>query len=1185
MSQVRVKSEYSFLDWFSSIEEYIDKAKSRWDKILYLTDTALHWAHDFLELTKKSWITGVIGVEIRVMDSENTEVNKDTTFSKVVLYARNFDWYKELVKNITNSYIDRDGVQMFGNYLKKEEISQLSDNIAALIPFESWFLTRDLLKKDSAYRDSINFYKKVFKDRLFIEFQNNLNHLRNNYGENISNDDYTLLQKYIATISKKENISLLPSNLTLYANEKDKESYDVFHWIGKWAKISDENRQSFIDEDHSLLSNEEINSIFGATAWDKLKEFDNLFEPYTISKINVFPFVKLSEVEEALHQKYESKYAKMDSQEFLLRYKSYKWLFSRESKEFTENEILTLISKIDTKKLDLKNNKYSPEEIDTISKTNGKNRQSYINWLSDDFRKRVEQLDYELLVVDGMWFNWYFLIVEDYINYCKDRNYPVWPGRWSAAGALLAYSLWITDVDPIKHQLLFSRFLNVWRISMPDIDTDFDPKYRDEVISYVKEKYGRESVSEVATFWTMAAKSSIKEVWKYYWENFQIMNRFAKNLPSTPWITIKDMLVQSKFLKENYEANAKTKKIIDTAMSLEKTKRQLWVHACAVMIAPRPLTEFTPIMVAASGKSVTQFEAHALEDLWLLKMDFLGLENLSVIEETTKTAKEMWFNITEKTNKFWTIDMNSLDYEDKETYKAIFAKWDTTWVFQFESKWMRKYLKEMIADSFDDIVAMVALYRPGPMAFIPSYIKRKLKKEEITYLNPALETIMKSTYGICIFQEQIIQMSQKYAGFSESEADLLRRAIGKKKKDIIEQQKSVFINKAVEMWRDGAEAKSIFEDVIEPAGNYSFNKSHAVCYAVIAFQTAYLKTHYTQPFYKSLLNSKFDANWNTQDEIGLIYSELKAKGITIEKPDINRSWEKFGVSIDSNWKIIEKSLSFWLKSIKSLPDAVITNILEERNTNWPFKSFTDLVTRLPKEKLSATAIESLVCAWALDVFGDRWEILWLIKKVEVFRKSEMKKQKEQTSIFDFSWEKDESLEMLKLENASEMHISEKINLERAYLWYYYEENPINTMKKYFEKVWADIKTIEKTIETNASFSKKEDKWEILLIGYVESKEDFSTRWWKQITTIKCTWAWYEFSISIDHWLIQKDQILVGNILSIKEKNVRKNEDGTYSISNPFKFESSTYMTFESKVNELTPLNTKEKGKTLKIGKM
>lgn len=1171
MSQVRAKSEFSFLNGLSSVKEYVNKAVSIGEKSVFLTDTALHWAYDFLKASYDKWVKWVIGIELKIKDWVG--VNGRPEFNTMIFYAKNYEWYKELVNLVGKSYFTKNDIWMFENYLNREDIEDCSNNVAAMIPYDSWFLTKMLVNKDSRYKEYAEYYKWIFWDNLYLEEQPHKKHLELAMWRDVTKEEFDTVHQYLNKVSEGSGIKILPSNFVLYTEKTDNNDFDVFYGIGADQKISDENRISFIKEDHSYKTTEDMAQIFGPKM-KNIEEFESKFEWYIIPKINKFPFVQLDDIAKQKHIEYESIFWKMEAQEFYIRYKTFKWLFKRFDTELTDEDLIKLISKRPEKKIDLFTQKLSLEEIRTIANTNWPNRQQFIDSVSDELKSLINQVDYELLVVDWMWFNGYLLIVEDFINWAKDNWIPVWPGRGSAAWSLAVYSLWITDVDPVKYNLLFERFLNPWRIGWnPDIDTDFDPHLRDRVVKYVTEKYGHENVAWVVTFWTNAAKKAIKWVGKYYWENFQAMNRFASQLPTKPGITIKQMLEQSAYLRNEYNSNVKIKKIIDTSLKIEWKKMQQWVHACAIMISPEPLTNFTALQLSKEWKVITQLDAHSLEELWLLKMDFLWLKNLTIIDETIKTVKKLNLSIPEKL-KDWVIDMLKINYEDPLTLSNVFAKWDTTWVFQFESPWMRKYLQEMAPDKFDDIAAMVALYRPGPMAYIPSYIKRKQWKELIEYDHETLESVMKDTYWIAVYQEQLIKMSQVYAGYSASEADILRRAVWKKKRDIIEQQKSVFIEKAAELWRDPLQAKKIFENIIEPAADYSFNKSHAVCYSIISFRTAYLKTHYTIPFYQAILNSELNGDledgemedWLPQDKkaktsqdnekIGKIITEILDKWIIVTKPDINNCWMFFEATTE--WII-----KYGLKWIKSLPEKSVKEILNERENNWIFKDFGDFVSRLPKEVLNKWTLESLICSGAMDSFGDREEMLEMIPTIMTFKKKE---QKNQGSLFDLGGWVAAGTEW-KLPGLKKMHPIDKIEFEKKYLWYYVEKNPIKNMDTYFNKYPISLKAITKDIELNQKLDKKEDKKDLTLVGYVEDKYEFATKQGNMITVIKCSSYDYDFEVSVDHALIQKDQILVGNVLKIKEKFVRKDDKkNKFYVKNPFNFESTTYKAFEERVN-------------------
>ncbi|MFA5948474.1 MAG: DNA polymerase III subunit alpha, partial [Candidatus Gracilibacteria bacterium] len=524
-----------------------------------------------------------------------------------------------------------------------------------------------------------------------------------------------------------------------------------------------------------------------------------------------------------------------------------------------------------------------------------------------------ERLDYELQVVHKMGFDSYFLIVADLINYAKGQGIVVGPGRGSAAGSIMAWSLNITELDPILHGLFFERFLNPERISMPDIDIDFADHRRNEVLNYVVGKYGRENVAQVLTFGTMAPRAAVRDVGRALGYPYKEVDQLAKSIPPPilgKQIPLKISIKEDPELKKAYETNERARKLLDIAKKIEGTVRHVGTHACAVIISELPLTNYTALQYAASGDEkeiVTQYSAKSLEDLGLLKMDFLGLRNLTVIEKTCKILKR---------TRELDIDISTLPLDDEMTFKLI-QNADTTGVFQFESAGMRRYLKDLKATKFDDIVAMGALYRPGPMEWIPNYIKGKHNPEKISYLHESFKPILQNTYGVAVYQEQILQIARDFAGFSLGEADILRKAVGKKIAALLEAQKEQFVKGAVKKGQKEKFAIEVFEKVIEPFAGYGFNKAHAVCYGLIAYQTAFLKAHFPIEFMTALLCS--DAN--NMDRVVLEINECLEMGISVLPPSINDSFSHFTV-------VDDKTIRFGLLAIKGVGEGPIREIIE-----------------------------------------------------------------------------------------------------------------------------------------------------------------------------------------------------------------------------------------------------------------
>ncbi len=569
----------------------------------------------------------------------------------------------------------------------------------------------------------------------------------------------------------------------------------------------------------------------------------------------------------------------------------------------------------------------------------------------------TERLEYELTIIEKMGFSGYFLIVADFVNEAKRRGITVGPGRGSAAGSLVSYCLGITALDPMEHGLLFERFLNPERISMPDIDIDFADNRRDEVLDYVREKYGQDRIVQICTFGTLAARAAVKDVGRAYGVPFLEMNTLAKLIPERPGTTLGEAL-ETPELKAAYESNETYRKIIDTALKLEGKARHVSVHACGVIITEEPTVRYTALQRAPKDDEtiITQTSAKPLEALGLLKMDFLGLMNLTVIQTTLE--------IIERT-RGEKIDIAKIPLHDKQTFKLL-QRGDTTGVFQLESGGMRRYLKDLKPTEFNDIVAMVSLYRPGPMEWIPSYIKRKHGKEEVKFLHEDLKPILEPTYGIGIYQEQILQIARTFAGYSLGDADILRKAIGKKIKSELDAQRENFFAGATRKGYDKKLAERIFDDVITPFAGYGFNKSHAAGYARIAYETAYLKANYPTEFMAALLS----ADAQRTDRVMVEIEECRSMGIEVLPPDINESLRHF-TALPTKEPGAKNAIRFGLTAIKGIGDSSVLQIIEARQTAGKFSDIEDFAKRTPTKILNKKAIEALAKSGALDSLCER----------------------------------------------------------------------------------------------------------------------------------------------------------------------------------------------------------------------
>jgi DNA polymerase-3 subunit alpha len=645
-----------------------------------------------------------------------------------------------------------------------------------------------------------------------------------------------------------------------------------------------------------------------------------------------------------------------------------------------------------------------------------------------------ERFDYELEVIKKMGWPSYFLIVADFVNWAKDNKIVVGPGRGSAAGSLVCYLTGITNLDPLEYDLLFERFLNPERISMPDIDLDFADIRREEVINYVEEKYGKDHVAQIITFGTMAARAAVRDVGRVLDYPYDYCDKLAKMIPM--FTKLDEALKTVPELKDIYRKEEEARKILDFAKKLEGVARHASTHACGVLITDKPLDNYVPTQYASSADKsiVSQYSLHPVEDLGLLKMDFLGLKNLTIIESAIKIIKG---------TKGIEIDVDKIPLDDKKTYE-LFQKGETTGVFQFESSGMKRYLRELKPSEFEDVIAMVALYRPGPMEWIPDYIAGKHGKKKVEYLHEKLAPILAKTYGVAIYQEQVMQIARDLAGFTMGEADVLRKAVGKKIVKLLATQKEKFIDGCVKNSISQKLAETIFS-FIEPFAGYGFNRSHAACYALIGYQTAFLKAHWPAEFSAALLT----ADQQNTDRIAIEIDECRNMGIKIMPPDVNESFSSFTV-VSSGEKSDkdEDTVRFGLRAIKNVGQNIANVIIKERKENGRFKSMVDFLERITDKDLNKKSLESLIKCGGFDNFGDRGDFLHNIETLLKFNK-EISREKNSKQNSLFGNDKKTSISgSLRLEKGPEINKRETLKWERELLGLYITEHPFNEFKRY-----------------------------------------------------------------------------------------------------------------------------------------
>lgn len=660
-----------------------------------------------------------------------------------------------------------------------------------------------------------------------------------------------------------------------------------------------------------------------------------------------------------------------------------------------------------------------------------------------------ERLEYEFSVIKKMGFATYFLIVHDFVKFAKDSGIIVGPGRGSAAGSIVAYSLQITELDPIVHGLLFERFLNPERISMPDIDIDFADDRRQEVLDYVINKYGRENVAQIITFGTMAPKAAVRDVGRALGYPYAEVDKLSKIIPQPvlgKHAPLFKSIKEDPDLKTEYDNNPRSNKLLDFAIKLEGTVRHAGTHACAVVISDEPLIKHTPMQRAAGEENgiVTQYSMKPIEDIGLLKMDFLGLKNLTIIEKTKKIIKR---------TKNVDIDPTHIPMDDKKTF-AMLQTGETMGVFQLESDGMRRYLKDLKPTQFQDVVAMGALYRPGPMEWIPSYIKGKHNPNKVHYLHDSFKDILSETYGVAVYQEQILQIAQKFAGFTLGEADLLRKAVGKKIPKLLAEQREKFIEGAIKEGHKKSFAEEVFEKVIEPFAGYGFNKAHAACYGFISYITAYLKAHFPTEFMTALLCS----DYGDMDRVVIEINKCEETGISVLPPSVNESFANFTY-------IDDKTIRFGLMAIKGLGEGPVKEIIRVRSEGGIFNDIENFARRTPYGVLNKKVIESLALSGSMDGFGERKEIAESFEEITKYaRYVQTSNLQGQTDIFgammDQGVEFKQQFHLKKVEPASRM---ERLKYEKDFLGMYVSEHPLHGLKKYIKKKAYLIEDLNKKL--------------------------------------------------------------------------------------------------------------------------
>lgn len=1013
-THLHVHTEYSLLDGSSKIKEITKRAAELGMDSLAITDHGvMYGVIDFYKAAKEAGIKPVLGCEVYVAPGSRFDKEAGTgedKYNHLVLLAENNTGYQNLMKIVSRGFTE-------GFYYKprvdKELLREFHEGIIATSACLAGEVQRYLARGmyEEAKRVAL-YYQDIFgKDNFFLELQDH----------GIAEQHYVNPQ--LLRMSEETGIELICTNDVHYTYADDADAHDILLCIQTGKKVTDENRMRYTGGQYYLKSPEEMAELFkyapqALANTEKIAKRCNVEIEFGVTKLPRF----------AVPEGFTSW--------TYLNYLCYEGLKKRYPEQAAD---------------------ISVEEFVRLAKEESvEDRKDVVIKIAEDTNNIFQRLAYELSVIYSMGYVDYFLIVWDYINFAKRHDIPVGPGRGSAAGSIVSYCLEITDLDPIKYSLIFERFLNPERVSMPDIDVDFCYERRQEVIDYVVEKYGKDCVSQIVTFGTMAARAVIKDVGRVLDLPYAMVDNIAKMVPREIGITIDKALAENPDLKSEYENNEVVKDLIDKSKRLEGLPRHASMHAAGVLICGKPVEDYVPLSTGSDGAVVAQFVMTTLEELGLLKMDFLGLRTLTVIKDAE--------NLIKKHNKGFYI--HDIDYSDKGVFDAI-STGKCDGIFQLESAGMKSFMKELKPRSLEDLIAGISLYRPGPMDFIPQYIKGKNNQDSVTYACPQLEAILKPTYGCIVYQEQVMQIVRDLAGYSWGRSDLVRRAMSKKKAYVMEQERKNFIygnpdegvKGCVNNGIDEKVAGKIYDDMIDFA-KYAFNKSHAACYAVVSFQTAYLKTYYPVEFMAALMTSVID---NTSKVAGYIYA-CKQMNIGILPPDVNESQMEFTVE---NGKI-----RFAMAAIKSLGRPTIQAILKERGENGSFISMQDFVTRM-SHALNRRAIENFVKAGAFDTFGHTRKSMMIVS--ESMLDSAIKHNKDsmtgQMSLFDFAAEEDKKAFEIRIPDVAEYTKEELLGYEKEILGVYVSGHPLDEytgmVNKYITNVSSDFEVDDELGETKA----------------------------------------------------------------------------------------------------------------------
>ena len=1049
---LHVHTYYSILDGQSSIKRLVDKAIGNGMRGMAITDHGdmfgIKEFHDYVGGVNKGRkkeglepFKPIFGCEMYVSRYGGKELRRgkeDMSGYHLIVLAKNYQGYKNLIKLVSNSWVD-------GYYMRprtdRADLEKYHEGLIVCSACIAGEVPHKILEGDIAgAREAVEWYHGVFGDDYYLELQR---HEVTDPTIRANRETFPLQQKankVLIELAKEYGIKLICSNDAHFVDQENAEAHDHLLCMSTGKDLDDPTRMLYSKQEW-FKTREEMNAIFSDVpeALANTTEILDKVEIYSLDHDPIMPFFPIPEsfgTEEQWRQKFTEQQL---YDEFT-------------SDENGENPLSPEEGEKKIKKLGgydkIYRIKFEADYLAELAYKGAKKR--YGNPLSKEVDDRIR---FELHIMKTMGFPGYFLIVQDFINSARDElGVMVGPGRGSAAGSVVAYCLGITKIDPLKYDLLFERFLNPDRISLPDIDTDFDDDGRGKVLKWVEDKYGHENCAHIITYATMATKNSIKDVARVEKVPINVSNALCKAIPDrlpdvdgkTPKMNLTNAIKAVPELREAEASNDPAlRNTIKYAKMLEGTVRGTGIHACGFIICRDPISDWVPVSTADDPDfkdqktNCTQYDGHVIESTGLIKMDFLGLKTLSELKEACDIIKQ---------TRGIDVDLDNIPIDDPKTYE-LYQQGRTVGTFQFESNGMQKYLRELKPTVFEDLIAMNALYRPGPMGYIPQFIRRKHGEEPITYDIPVMEKYLKDTYGITVYQEQVMLLSRLLADFTRGESDALRKAMGKKKKDIVDAMKPKFIEGGKKNGHDPKVLEKIWSDW-EAFASYAFNKSHAACYSWVAFQTAYLKANYPAEFMAAIMSRRRDQI----SEITKLMDECKAMGIATLGPDVNESYTKFGVNKKGE-------IRFGLAAIKGMGDSVAHAIIDEREKNGPYKSIFDFAQRVNFSCVNRKAFESLALSGGFDSFGiPRENFFGLNSKGEVFLDTlvrygqmyQMGMQEMRNSLF--GGENEVDIATPPIPEAARWSDIERLNKERDYVGIYLSAHPLDEYRVVLEKL-------------------------------------------------------------------------------------------------------------------------------------